>query len=1056
MSNQSPSDTAREAKERQATLKELLKTKEPFDKEIDFPRKDLRKRYLNLLFVHPYAKESKDVETHLWMQTSYAFISEYKQRITRLDHIIQQQQQQQNQPKHGPHGPVEYRKLLQRFRQFLADEERFWTQFVVQLQKTFVLEEAKPILAALGIVVDDAEFVPEAEGPRRIRNNFFPQSDPMVSLVPTTPEQRESRIAILGKALVYLGDIARYRELYNEAGGRPRAGHEDAPPSGGKRSRNRRGGGGFDMPRPRNYEKAKLCYEQAKLLVPHEGNPSHQLAILANYSKDPFLAIVHYYRALCLRQRFDAALDNLNTTLQKELKVQVNKKKEGVTVPHDIAHVPKVRIDQFKDKVVLLHALWKLAREKNDENTIQLAHEIFRDFHVLASQRHLPEDFIVNVVVAAQGALWTQRMLRQSPSHRKARSSGNNSAIPSTSDILPSPVIESRIFTHLLSLYHALLAVGIDALRDPPPISMDAGKGEDGALAQRIAVELKRTLPALRIASKWLRANFKYVMSDPEAAGNDPDSDDNDDGKEKSKSKVSISSASTCTIDFWEQYAEFLRALSRIFPLDHLPTSIFPLKEDTELRGWSPLKDMLEERFDSSDTTEDVTEDVPHGESEVHPNVVQLMRIKDLLDDGKAIVGLENSPLALYGNRFVLKGVESAHQPIPTIPRNHDSVNAVGGRPRFASKDNRHAKKGAQKQPSTSRTVPVPPVLDDEDVMTEITSKTDDDPVREAFEHLDYSEDEIVWNPKASPVTSPVLPSPIAPPKSLTTSQQARSPIHAAFIPSSSPIVPLSMSPARSSALLPPKQSPPETSIRVAATTAEDLLKGFMLPNTSRAMGGIDQPRSVRKTSDPLPPPASAPTSAFLFGADRAGSNIWSASQDELGFSPSATGLITTSQDLSQSQSIWGSYPTSSQMSQHQLPGSLPSTNFAAPPLPISTDAFTGNPQHRRVPSASVAAQLFPSRNAQNAGGLVGQFGYASPLIPTPQLETFNRMEDPNVFNTPYANMSLHPQQQSLHGNFYDSGMSLGSSGQGLSPHMQPESRVNPPFMSSAQWGRVG
>jgi len=296
------------------------------------------------------------------MQTSYAFISEYKQRITRLDRIIQQQQQ--NQPKHGPHGPVEYRKLLQRFRQFLADEERFWTQFVVQLQKTFVLEEAKPILKTLGIVVDDAEFVPDAEGPRRIRNNFFPQSDPMVSLVPTTPEQRESRIAILGKALVYLGDIARYRELYNEAGGRPRAGHEDAPPSGGKRTRNRRGGGGFDMPRPRNYEKAKLCYEQAKLLVPHEGNPSHQLAILANYSKDPFLAIVHYYRALCLRQRFDAALDNLNTTLQKELEVQVKKKKEGATVPHEYAHVPKVMIDQFKDKVVLLHALWKLAREK--------------------------------------------------------------------------------------------------------------------------------------------------------------------------------------------------------------------------------------------------------------------------------------------------------------------------------------------------------------------------------------------------------------------------------------------------------------------------------------------------------------------------------------------------------------------------------------------------------------------------------------------------------------------------------------------------------------------
>jgi protein SMG7 len=59
---------------------------------------------------------------------------------------------------------------------------------------------------------------------------------------------------------------------------------------------------------------------------------------------------------------------------------------------------------------------------------------------------------------------------------------------------------------HLLDLHGALLEVGEDELRDLPPIdSIDD-------LAQRITATFRRTLPALRIASKWLRANFKYVV----------------------------------------------------------------------------------------------------------------------------------------------------------------------------------------------------------------------------------------------------------------------------------------------------------------------------------------------------------------------------------------------------------------------------------------------------------------------------------------------------------------------------------------------------------------
>lgn len=330
---------------------------------------------MNLLLIHPYAKESKDVENHLWMQTSYAFISVYKQRIAALDRVIQNASRQQ--PRQGGHGPVEHRKLIQRFRQFLGDEEKFWSQLVVRFRRSFALDEAQPALLALGILSTSDVVTSgnhrDAPEPREGgiststgRNHQFPLEDATISVEPKTAAERDGRLAILSKALICLGDIARYRELYNESGGRPKAGHED---SGPKRGRNRRGGSvGLDaIPRARNYDKAQQCYEQAKLLVPYEGNPSHQLAILASYEKDSFMSLVHYYRALCVRQPYDTASENLGTVLTKALdqwKIRTRRERNGDGLDPATAMVPRVRIGVFKEKLVVLHALWRLGVDK--------------------------------------------------------------------------------------------------------------------------------------------------------------------------------------------------------------------------------------------------------------------------------------------------------------------------------------------------------------------------------------------------------------------------------------------------------------------------------------------------------------------------------------------------------------------------------------------------------------------------------------------------------------------------------------------------------------------
>jgi protein SMG7 len=317
------------------------------------------------------------------MQTSYAFISIYKQRITSLDRALQSAPR--HQPRQGGHGPVEYRKLMQRFRQFLAEEEKFWTQLVVRLRRSFGLDEAQSAFVALGILPPDeptgthARESPEQshqrEGPTSNgRNQFqFPPEDSTPPALPQSSTERTGRLTILSKALVCLGDIARYRELYNESGGRPKAGHEEALVPARKNARNKRGGApGMDIPRARNYDKAQQCYEQARLLVPDEGNPSHQLAILSSYQKDLFGSLIHYYRALCVLQPYDTASENLGTVLNKALdqwKARMRREKEkngGKLVERDGASTlaPRLRVEAFKEKVVVLHALWRLGVDR--------------------------------------------------------------------------------------------------------------------------------------------------------------------------------------------------------------------------------------------------------------------------------------------------------------------------------------------------------------------------------------------------------------------------------------------------------------------------------------------------------------------------------------------------------------------------------------------------------------------------------------------------------------------------------------------------------------------
>src|SRR5258708_12254825 len=90
----------------------------------------------------------------MWMQTSYALISIYKTRIAALENALREAGTQRQQPRSQRPGPVEYRKLMQRFKQFLSTEEKFWTHLVVRIQRQFGLSEPRPPLPPLSIIPD--------------------------------------------------------------------------------------------------------------------------------------------------------------------------------------------------------------------------------------------------------------------------------------------------------------------------------------------------------------------------------------------------------------------------------------------------------------------------------------------------------------------------------------------------------------------------------------------------------------------------------------------------------------------------------------------------------------------------------------------------------------------------------------------------------------------------------------------------------------------------------------------------------------------------------------
>ena len=105
-----------------------------------------------------------------------------------------------------------------------------------------------------------------------------------------TKDRRCAFLRCIQKCLLYLGDIARYTEVYSET-------------------------------KEKEYKIAEKYYERAAFLIPTNGNAHNQLAVLATYQEAECVAIYYYCRSVLVTDPFPVGLDNLTVLFDKNCRI---------------------------------------------------------------------------------------------------------------------------------------------------------------------------------------------------------------------------------------------------------------------------------------------------------------------------------------------------------------------------------------------------------------------------------------------------------------------------------------------------------------------------------------------------------------------------------------------------------------------------------------------------------------------------------------------------------------------------------------------------------------
>lgn len=628
----SVSDLTREAKAQTVVMEQLLQTADPWDKEVDIQRRRIRSTYKNILFGHSTSSGAQSID-YLWIYTTHIVIARYRAQIASLDRELAAQGGRESRAGRNGNdrnsranaqaratGPTEIRKILARFKGFLCSEQTFYRGMITTFVETFglgrLVDENGSSAPAIDIDVEaylDAVGIPSAWRDETQDSQDFVRPARQIHL---SHDESLKKVGLIHKALVCLGDLERYKEQYGSE-------RDKIYRQRGRRTSNRPTvHTKEDEETGESYAKAKKYYEVARGLLPDNGNPSNQMAVISTYSKDTFTAVYQYYRALACQQPFLTARGNLDKMLLKTLKEW--RTARGTLEGDDIeiesargfpeldSHKP---LESLKDEEVLLQAI--LLTGDSTPSFEKLVADHATHLGRLLAERVIPAEMIVKTIVMAIACHWDIRM-------RDVQAGGDNDDL------------EGASLWYLFNISGVMLDVAHQEVKDclgpqrlatlesmqviDSPIDEAQSEISLSAMYPSITAVLRRLLPALRIFSKWLKANASILDDDTLLQQE----------------------------EFWMTYSGFCRHLEALFPFHQLPELVHPLEEDFDMRGFSPLKRGMVESKKSTGIEGTADEQMAtHQANEVHPNEEQLMRISDILCDGKLIAS--QAPIAFYG-----------------------------------------------------------------------------------------------------------------------------------------------------------------------------------------------------------------------------------------------------------------------------------------------------------------------------------------------------------------------------------------------------------------------
>eukprot|EP01027_Heterolobosea_sp_BB2_P010046 GEZU01014792.1.p1 GENE.GEZU01014792.1~~GEZU01014792.1.p1 ORF type:complete len:355 (-),score=75.97 GEZU01014792.1:16-1080(-) len=227
-------------------LASSLKKKPPVEKRVTALRARIRENYERILFLDIEYATKQDVDQLLWKTVFYKHIEEFRKLIKKC-HATAYSAEATPQSKEQLHA------VCSSFRSFLEESSAYYESLYQKMKSHYNVNEAE----------------------NTIRSS---QSGDASVL--------KCAVLSLHKILIVLGDLARYRELYNES-------------------------------HTKDWSAARAFYFRALELQPTNGNPHNQLAVLATYQEDECEAIYRYFRSLAVKKPFISARDNLTLLFEK-------------------------------------------------------------------------------------------------------------------------------------------------------------------------------------------------------------------------------------------------------------------------------------------------------------------------------------------------------------------------------------------------------------------------------------------------------------------------------------------------------------------------------------------------------------------------------------------------------------------------------------------------------------------------------------------------------------------------------------------------------------------